>query len=162
MPDAPIPMDEFDREMTTTRRALERVPGDRGTWKPHPKSFAVGHLAQLVAWMPGWITNALTRTELDLATYPGYSFETTETLLALFDGHVREARAALTAAKDGDWDVPWSLTRGPQVLMTTPRRTIVRMHLDHLIHHRGQLTVYLRLLDVPVPMIYGPTADERM
>ncbi len=153
---------EFDREMFTTRRLLERVPSDRGTWKPHPKSFALGHLAQLVAWMPGWVANALTSTSLDLATYPGYSFETTETLVKLFDGHVADAKRALGTTPDGDMDANWSLKRGDMVLMTFPRRDIVRMHLSHLYHHRGQLTVYLRLLDVPVPPIYGPTADERM
>ena len=152
---------EFDQEMATTRRLLERVPSDKGTWKPHPKSFALGHLAQLVAWMPGWITNSLRSTELDLAGGAGYNFETTQTLLELFDRNVREARKALGAAKDADFAVPWSLKRGGQVLFTSPRGTVVRQHLNHLIHHRGQLSVYLRLVDVPLPMIYGPTADER-
>ncbi|HEU4632180.1 MAG TPA: DinB family protein [Gemmatimonadaceae bacterium] len=157
-----IPLKEFDQEMATTRRLLERVPDDRGTWKPHEKSFALGHLAQLVSWMPGWIANALSADSLDLAQAPGYSFERTETLLRDFDGHVRDARAALAAEPAPDMAAPWSLTRGGQVLFTTPRGEIVRMHLNHLIHHRGQLTVYLRLLDVPLPPIYGPTADERM
>jgi len=153
---------EFDQEMATTRRLLERVPNDRGTWKPHPKSFALGHLAQLVSWMPGWVANTTARTELDLMAAPGYTFETTETLLAAFDRNVAEARAALAAAQDTDFGVPWSLKRGDQVLFTAPRGSVVRMHVNHLIHHRGQLTVYLRLLDVPIPPIYGPTADERM
>ena len=161
MPIAEALLPEFDQEMATTRRLLERVPGDKGTWKPHPKSFALGHLAQLVAWMPGWVANTLRETELDLAGAAGYSFETTETLLALFDDNVREARAALEAAQDADFTVPWSLKRGGQVLFTSPRATVVRSHINHLIHHRGQLTVYLRLLDVPLPSIYGPTADER-
>jgi uncharacterized damage-inducible protein DinB len=153
---------EFEQEMATTRRMLERVPGDRGQWKPHPKSFALGHLAQLVSWMPGWIANALRETELDLEQAPGYSFETTETLLAAFDANVRDARDALRAAKDADFAVPWSLKRGEQTYLTMPRGGVVRMHISHLSHHRGQLSVYLRLLDVPVPSIYGPTADERM
>jgi uncharacterized damage-inducible protein DinB len=153
---------EIEQEMSTTRRLLERVPSDRGPWKPHPKSFALGHLAQLVSWMPGWIANTLTSTELDLAIAPGYSFETAETLLAGFDRNVRDAREALRAAKDADFGVPWSLKRGDRVLFTAPRGTVVRSHISHLSHHRGQLTVYLRLLDVPIPPIYGPTADERM
>lgn len=153
---------EFDQEMTTTRRLLERVPSDRGQWKPHPKSFALGHLAQLVSWMPGWVTNTLSSTELDLAVAPGYSFETTETLLAGFDRNVREAQAALRSVKDSDFSVPWSLKRGDRVMFTAPRGVVVRTHISHLSHHRGQLTVYLRLLDVPIPSIYGPTADERM
>jgi len=153
---------EFDQEMATTRRLLERVPSDRGSWKPHPKSFALGHLAQLVSWMPGWIGNTIASSELDFATAPKYSFETTETLLAGFDRSVREARKALQSAKDSDFQLPWSLKRGDQVLFTAPRGTMVRTHISHLSHHRGQLTVYLRLLDVPIPSIYGPTADERM
>ena len=153
---------EFDQEMATTRRVLERVPGERGDWKPHPKSFSLGHLAQLVSWMPGWIANTLRETKLDLQGAAGYSLEKTETLLAGFDRNVKDARAALEAAKDADFEVPWSLTRGEQVLFTAPRAAVVRSHISHLSHHRGQLTVYLRLLDVPVPSIYGPTADERM
>lgn len=153
---------EFDQEMAVTRRVLERVPGERGDWKPHPKSFSLGHLAQLVSWMPGWIANTLRDTKLDLQGSAGYSLEKTETLLEGFDQNVRDARAALEAAKDADFEVPWSLTRGEQVLFTAPRAAVVRSHISHLSHHRGQLTVYLRLLDVPVPSIYGPTADERM
>jgi len=153
---------EFDQEMAVTRRVLERVPGERGDWKPHPKSFSLGHLAQLVSWMPGWIANTLRETRLDLLRAGGYSLEKTETLLAGFDQNVRDARVALEAAKDADFEVPWALTRGEQVLFTAPRAAVVRSHISHLSHHRGQLTVYLRLLDVPVPSIYGPTADERM
>jgi uncharacterized damage-inducible protein DinB len=153
---------EFDQEMTTTRRLLERVPSDKAQWKPHPKSFALGHLAQLVTWIPGWVTNTLTQPKLDFLTAPKYSFETTATLLSGFDKNVREARAALSSCKDEDFAMPWSLTRGDQVLFTAPRATVVRTHVNHLIHHRGQLTVYLRLNDVPLPSIYGPTADERM
>lgn len=153
---------EFDQEMATTRRLLERVPSDRAQWKPHPKSFALGHLAQLVSWMPGWIASTVGSTELDLATAPRYSFETTETLLGEFDRNVRAARQALESAKDPDFSVPWSLRNGDRVLFTAPRGVVVRTHISHLSHHRGQLTVYLRLLDVPIPWIYGPTADERM
>lgn len=152
---------EFDIEMATTRRVLERVPSDKGQWKPHEKSFALGHLAQLVALMPGWITNTLTRTELDLARAGGYSFETTGTLLNLFDRNVAESRAAISAVTDEQLQVPWSLKRGDMVLWTAPRIVVTRSHINHLIHHRGQLTVYLRLLDVPVPSIYGPSADEQ-
>jgi len=152
---------EFEQEMASTRRLLERVPDAKGTWKPHPKSFPLGHLAQLVAWMPGWIASTVKETALDLAKAPGYSFEKTSTLLAEFDRNVAAARAAVAASKDGDYAAPWSLTHGGRVLFTAPRRSVVRTHLSHLIHHRAQLTVYLRLLDVPIPPIYGPTADER-
>jgi uncharacterized damage-inducible protein DinB len=156
-----IPLKEFDQEMASTRRLLERVPGDRGEWKPHEKSFALGHLAQLVAWMPGWITRTLNEPHIDLATGEGYSFQPTGVLLEQFDRNVRAARDALAAVTGARLQEPWSLKRGEEVLMTGPRGETVRNHLNHLIHHRGQLTVYLRLVDVPLPSVYGPTADER-
>lgn len=161
MPIAQKLLPEFEQEMKATRRLLERVPSDKAEWKPHPKSFALGHLAQLVSWMPGWITNTLRETELNLAGVAGYSFEKTETLLEGFDKNVAEAKAAIAASKDEDFAVPWSLKRGDQVFMTLPREQVVRQHISHLVHHRAQLTVYLRLLDVPIPSIYGPTADEK-
>lgn len=151
---------EFEQEMATTRRLLERVPTEKGPWKPHPKSFALGHLAQLVAWMPGWIANTVRQSALDLATAPKYSFESTATLLREFDANVAAAREALAASQDADYSMSWSLKHGERVLFTAPRGTVVRTHINHLIHHRGQLTVYLRLNDVPLPPIYGPTADE--
>lgn len=158
--DALLP--EFDQEMTTTRRLLERVPTDKGKWKPHEKSFSLGHLAQLVAWMPGWIAQTLRERALDLKGGPGYSYETTETLVKMFDENVREAREAIKASTDKDYDVDWSLKFGDRTVFTSPRRVVVRQHMNHFIHHRGQLTVYLRLVDVPLPSIYGPTADERV
>jgi uncharacterized damage-inducible protein DinB len=151
---------EFDQEMAATRRVLERVPDGDPDWKPHPRSFSLAHLAQLLAWMPGWIAQTLTSTELDLATGTGYSNESTESLLRLFDANVREARAAIAATDDRDFDASWSLRMKGETLFTMPRAAVVRQHISHLSHHRGQMTVYLRLLDVPVPSIYGPTADE--
>jgi uncharacterized damage-inducible protein DinB len=156
-----IPLEEFDQEMAATRRLLERVPTERGTWKPHEKSFALGHLAQLVAGMPGWIATSLREPHIDLAQGAGYSFEPTESLVRMFDENVRKAREALAEVTGAALDEPWSLKHGERVLFTAPRRTVVRQHLSHLVHHRGQLTVYARLVDVPVPSIYGPTADER-
>ena len=117
---------EFEQEMKSTRRLLERVPSEKAEWKPHQKSFALGHLAQLVAWMPGWITNALQQTELDLAGAGPYSFEKTETLLAMFDKNVQEARAAIAKSKDEDYQVMWSLKRGTEVFISLPRAVIVR------------------------------------
>ncbi len=151
---------EFDQEMAATRRVLERVPDDEPGWKPHPKSFSIAHLAQLLARMPGWIGGALTTTELDLSSFAGYSNERTKSLLAEFDESVGKAREAIAAAKDADYQVPWSLKMKGQVVLSMPRGAIVRQHISHLSHHRGQMTVYLRLRDVPVPSIYGPTADE--
>jgi len=156
-----IPLAEFDHEMASTRRLLERVPGDKARWKPHEKSFALGHLAQLVSWMPGWIASSLREPHIDLATAAGYSFEPTEALVREFDRNVAQAREALASVTGTALSEPWSLRHGERVLLTSPRGEIVRAHLNHLIHHRGQLTVYLRLVDVPLPQIYGPTADER-
>jgi uncharacterized damage-inducible protein DinB len=152
---------EFEQEMASTRKTLERVPSDKGRWKPHPKSFPMAHLAQLVAWMGGWVGQALRETSLDLAQAGGYTYETTETLLRIFDKGVQESRDALKAAKDADFGVTWSLKHGDRVLFSGPRSVIVRNTISHLIHHRAQLGVYLRLNDVPVPAIYGPTADEK-
>jgi uncharacterized damage-inducible protein DinB len=152
---------EFDQEMATTRRLLERVPTDKGEWRPHPKSFPLGHLAQLVAGMPGWITITIDRPDLDITAGAGYSFQPTEELLAQFDKNVARARESLAAVRDESFAEPWSLRMGERVLSTLPRGVVVRTHINHLVHHRGQLTVYLRLLDVPIPSIYGPTADER-
>ncbi len=155
-----IPLKEFDQEMTTTRKLLERVPTEKGEWKPHVKSFALGHLAQLVSSMPGWITRSLREPHIDLAAGGGYSFEPTEALVRKFDHNVQGAREALGSVLGAALDAPWSLKHGEQVLFTAPRGEVVRTHLNHLIHHRGQLSVYLRLVNVPLPQIYGPTADE--
>lgn len=161
MPTPAIPLKEFDEEMATTRRLLERVPTEKGTWKPHPKSFPLGHLAKLISGMPSWITNVLRESHLDLAGGPGYTFEKTENLLLVFDRNVTGAREALAAVTGPALGENWSLKNGSMVLMTLPRGEVTRQTLNHLIHHRGQLSVYLRLIDVPIPMIYGPTADER-
>jgi uncharacterized damage-inducible protein DinB len=161
MPIGQSMLDEFDQEMATTRRVLERVPSDKGTWKPHEKSFSIGHLAQLVARMPGWITLTVKHPKLDLSRSTPYSYETTDTLLAEFDRHVGEGREALASATDEQMATPWSLTMGDKTLMTLPTGAVLRQNINHLVHHRGQLTVYLRLLDIPVPSVYGPTADER-
>lgn len=151
---------EFDQEMRTTRTLLERVPDAEGAWKPHPKSFSLGHLAQLISWMPGWITLAVRDDRLDLSGAPPYSLESTQTLLEQFDRNVAQAREALASVSDDELVKPWSLTHGSVVLMTLPKGDVVRQNISHLVHHRGQLSVYLRLVDVPLPPIYGPTADS--
>jgi uncharacterized damage-inducible protein DinB len=156
-----IPLKEFDVEMASTRKLLERVPGDKAAWKPHDKSFSLGHLAQLVSLMPGWIATSLREPEIDLAKAAGYSLESTDTLLRMFDANAREARVALEAVTGAALDERWSLKHGERILLTLPRGEVVRQHLNHLIHHRGQLTVYLRLVNVPLPSVYGPTTDER-
>ena len=153
---------EFDHEMATTRRVLERVPSEKADFKPHPKSFSMAHLAQLVSGMPSWVARTLRVSELDLGGFAGYSNQKTEALLDQFDKNVKDAREAIASSSDADFMKIWKLTGNGQVYMSMPRAAAVRSHINHLIHHRGQLSVYLRLVDVPVPSIYGPTADERM
>ncbi len=152
---------EFDLEMQGTRTVLERIPTEKGEWKPHPKSFPLGHLTQLVSSMPGWITRTIREPVIDLGKGPGYSFEPTPKLLDQFDRNVASARAALAEVSDATWGQEWKLVMGEKELWAVPKGVAVRNHLNHLIHHRAQLTVYLRLLDVPVPGLYGPSADDK-
>ncbi|HEX4633204.1 MAG TPA: DinB family protein [Gemmatimonadales bacterium] len=152
---------EFDQETATTRRVLERVPDGKGDWKPHAKSFPLAHLAQLVAGMPSWMISMLKAPGLDLAKQPGYSNEKTATLVDGFDKGVKAAREALASAKDAQFDEMWALMHHGHVITSQPRREVIRIHFSHMVHHRAQLGLYLRMLDVPVPSMYGPTADER-
>lgn len=166
MPIAQMLLAEWDVEMATTRRVLERVPDEKGEWKPHARSFAMAHLAQLVARMPGWATMMMNTAELDIAPEDApaqpYTIETTETLLALFDQNAAEGRAALAATSDAAFDEPWTLKARGQTVQTASRYHMLRTSmLNHIVHHRAQLGVYLRLVDQPVPSMYGPTADER-
>jgi uncharacterized damage-inducible protein DinB len=153
---------EFDMEMANTRRALERVPMDKADWKPHPKSMALGRLAIHLAELPGWAHVTVNTDELNFADgYNPAKAETTEELLALFDKNVAQAREALAGASDETWHKPWTLRNGDHKIFTMPKIAVHRgFTMNHVIHHRGQLTVYLRLNDVPVPSIYGPSADE--
>ena len=152
---------EVEGEFATSRRLIERVPSDRGQWKPHPKSSPLGHLTQFVCVLPEIMSDIVHGIDLDLAAGPGYTFETTETLLRTFDASVAKLRATLSAAKDADFQGEWQVRNGDQVYDTSARRDALRNTINHFVHHRGQLTVYLRLLDVPIPQLYGPTADER-
>jgi uncharacterized damage-inducible protein DinB len=158
--DALLP--EFDHEMTTTRKVLERVPEDKFGWKPHAKSFSVGELATHVANLPTWGTETLTKSEIDLAGGQRVaSLASKAELIATFDRNVAATRAALAGKTDAELLAIWSLKRGGKTIFSMPKTAVLRSFvLSHLIHHRGQLSVYLRLLDVPVPSIYGPSADE--
>jgi hypothetical protein len=157
---------EFDHEMASTRKMLERVPEAAADWKPHEKSMSLGVLAAHVANLPTWGVMTMDRTELDLAPpggvpfkMPGYGSQAGN--LAAFDAAVIACRAALAAASDADFMTNWSLLNAGQVWMTMPRVVCIRSFLlNHLIHHRGQLSVYLRLQNVPLPGVYGPSADE--
>jgi uncharacterized damage-inducible protein DinB len=157
---------EFDQEMGNTRKVLERVPAEKWNWKPHEKSGTLGWLASHIGTIPDWYTTTLKTESLDYAPKdgPGYTppkIENTQQLLATFDKQSAEARAALCKASDADFAVNWTLLAGGQEIFTMPRGACIRsMVMNHLIHHRAQLTVYLRLLNVPVPGLYGPSADE--
>src|SRR3954471_3052921 len=157
---------EFENEMANTRKTLERVPDDKFSWKPHEKSMTLGGLATHLANIPSWTKETFARNELDVAPPggPEYRLEekkSTAELLAAFDENVATARAALEAASDEGWQEKWSLLMGGKTIFTLPRTAVMRgFVMNHLIHHRAQLGVYLRLLDVPVPSIYGPSADE--
>jgi uncharacterized damage-inducible protein DinB len=157
---------EFDHEMATTRRTLERVPEDKFDWAPHERSMKLGHLASHLAEMPSWATVRLKQDSLDLAPVGGPAFEQFQAasraqVLDRFDKNVAAARAAIADTDDPEYVKPWSLLRSGQTLMTMPKIAVVRSFvMNHIIHHRGQLSVYLRLNNVPVPSIYGPSADE--
>ncbi len=158
---------EFDQEVAGTRRVLSLVPDEHASWTPHAKSFTLGSLASHLANMPFWGLMTLTLPELDLngpaATEGGrVPFTTTAALLERFDAKLAECRAALTASTDDAMQAMWTLKFGSTVFFTLPRLAVLRTTvLNHMIHHRGQLTVYLRMLDVPLPDLYGPTADTK-
>jgi len=154
---------EFDQEMAGTRRVLERVPADKLSWQPHDKSMSFGRLAVHVAELPSWTTLTLNTSELDFAATPDNpaKAETTEDLLNIFDKASSEARAALAGVSDEELFKPWALRNGEHEIFKMPKIAVLRgMVMNHIIHHRAQLTVYLRLNDIPVPGLYGPSADE--
>ena len=157
---------EFDQEMQNTRKTLERCPDEKWNWKPHEKSGTVGWLAGHIATMPGWTAVTLTTDQLDYAPVDGPAYQPPKTdnskeLLAVFDKSVAEGRAALASVSDQEIMKPWKLLAGGEEIFTMPRVACLRgMIFNHIIHHRAQLTVYYRLLGIPVPGLYGPSADE--
>ena len=153
---------EFDHEMGTTRRLLDRVPDAQLSWKPHEKSMSLGGLATHLSNLPNWGHMILDGASYDLAAGPPHMAESTsrDAILAHFDASVKQTRAALDKT-DAEFNARWALRRGDQEMFSMPRAAAFRMFvLYHIVHHRGQLSVYLRLNNVPVPAIYGPTADE--
>ena len=155
---------EFDHETTMTRVVLERLPEAAFEWRPHPKSYTLGGLATHLAQIPHWGTSILTHDFYDLATSTTRDPLTSlKAVLETFDGNVREVRNALVGLTDGQLLQPWALRRAEKVVLSMPRVSALRgFVVRHLVHHRGQMTVYLRLNDVPLPPLYGPTADETM
>lgn len=158
--DALLP--EFDHEMGVTRRLLERVPEDKFDWRPHPKSYSMIELATHVATIPSWGAPTLTQTELDLGGPTQNTVAPSRAdLVSRFDKSVADTRAALVGKTDAEMMVVWSLKNNGQTVFTMPRAAVWRgFVLNHMVHHRGQLSVYLRLNEVPVPAMYGPSADE--
>jgi len=159
---------EFEHEMASTRKILAIVPEGDAAWRPHPKSTSIGALALHLSNIPHWTSATLERTELDLAppggpTYDPPKFESIAKALADFDHHVAHGKQLIASATDADWMTPWTFKFAGQTRFTLPRVAVLRSFvMSHMIHHRGQMTVYLRLRDVPLPSIYGPTADEGM
>ncbi|HEX6985823.1 MAG TPA: DinB family protein [Planctomycetaceae bacterium] len=157
---------EFDQEMAGTRKVLERVPDDKLDWKAHPKSNTIGWNAAHVAEIPGWVRPTLTQSEWDFSPPGAEPYRTPDLrsrreILDLFDRNVAQARAALQSVRDEAMGEPWSLLYQGNTVFTMPRAAVIRTFvMNHLIHHRAHLCVYLRLNDVPVPGMYGPSADD--
>ena len=154
---------EFAEEAKTTRRVLERVPADKLKWKPHQKSMSIGQLSFHIAASPGRFAQSLQKTEHEVnpANMQLAEPASREEILTAFDQSVKDAGTFLAGLSDADAQADWTLKANGKTLFTRPRLGVIRMiMLSHIYHHRGQLAVYLRLLDVPVPSIYGPSADE--
>jgi len=153
---------ELNNEAQTTRKMLERVPADKFDWQPHEKSMTVKRLATHIAELPGWVEMALTTRELDFASNP-YTVEdvkSNDDLLSYFEKSLEKGRTELAKATDEDLEPDWTLRNGDQIYSVHPRSEVIRMTYCQIVHHRAQLGVYLRLLNVPIPGSYGPSADE--
>ena len=166
MPISQALLPEFDHEMSNTRKTLERIPENDFTWKPHPKSMTLERLAGHVAEMPGWAVPITAQDSLDISPPgnpppQGTVAQSRQHVLDLFDKNVADARRAIAGATDEQLMKPWSLLVGGKTIFTMPKIAVLRsMVMNHTIHHRAQLGVYLRLNNIPVPSIYGPSADE--
>jgi uncharacterized damage-inducible protein DinB len=153
--------EELEAETPSTFKCLERIPPELFGWKPHEKSMPLGYLATLVAEIPLWITTMITRSEIDFATFKHIQPQSTQDLVNHFDDNVAAANDHLLQIHDGNLSEPFYLKRDGVVLMSTTKREAIESTINHLVHHRGQLTVYMRLNNIPVPAIYGPSADDR-
>lgn len=155
-------LQEMEAESVTTRKMLQRVPADKWDWKPHAKSMSLQNLAVHLAELPGWTAMALSTTELDFAAQPYKPTVVADNaaLLSIFEKALETSRNALKNAKEEDLTPAWTLRNGDRVLMATNKYGVIRHAFSQTIHHRAQLGVYLRLLDIPIPGSYGPSADE--
>jgi len=152
---------EIQAEYTATKKCLEKIPESIYSFKPHPKSMEMGYLALLVAEIPQWITNIVKDGVIDFATYKRYQLSTGAALLQHFEECFKNALSTLQQASDDKLEGNFVLQNGGQLLMSTPKKESIGSSINHWVHHRGQLTVYMRLNDIPVPSIYGPSADDR-
>ncbi|HEX7878186.1 MAG TPA: DinB family protein [Candidatus Eisenbacteria bacterium] len=158
---------EFDQEFAGTRRMLERVPEEKFDWKPHPKSMSIGELAAHLVSIPAWAAYTVRQSSFDVAPVGGEAYRdeplaTRAAVLETFDRNAAEARSVLADLTEADMDAPWSLLGGGQLYFTRPKGKVLRDFIfSHNTHHRAQLGVFLRLNDIPVPGVYGPTADEQ-
>ena len=159
---------EYEMEAAGTRKALERVPDDKLGWKPHEKSMSMGDLATHLAEAPGWMNVTIEQDSFDVAPPGGQSYQrpnvkNRQEILDLFDKNLAKAKESLGKASDAEMMKPWSFMKGGQTMFTMPKVAVVRSFvMNHNIHHRAQLGVYLRLNNIPVPGHYGPSADETM
>lgn len=153
---------ELGREATATRKMLAAVPTDKFDWKPHPKSMSIRQLANHIADLPAWSTFVLNSSELDFAKMEYTPKETNDTtaLVEAFETNLKEGLNALNNGKEESLEEPWTLRNGEQIYSVEPKAEVIRMSISQIIHHRAQLGVFLRLLDVPIPGSYGPSADE--
>ncbi len=157
---------EMDREVERSRWALEQVPEGKYDWKPHEKSMIFGYLANMVATIPSWITMEITQNDLDVAPADGSKMEqkrldTSPALLKALDKSAADARSALGNTSDAHLMTPWRLLAGGKVVLEAPRHVMIQDTINHWAHHRGQMTVYLRLMGAKVPALYGPSADDK-
>ncbi len=152
---------ELQAEVTSTSKCLERIPLEKFDWKPHERSMQLGYLALLTGEIPRWITHIILHPEIDLATFSHDQPKTGKELTQLFHKNGEEAVKTLNAVEDDDLDATFELKTNGQVVLSSSKREQIAQCINHMVHHRGQLTVYMRLLDIPVPSIYGPSADDK-
>lgn len=153
---------ELDQEAVSTRKMLSIIPDDKFNWQPHPKSMTVLTLAKHIAELPSWVGLALNTSELDFATFQDepQTINSTAELLVLFENTLEEAKKQLLSANEAQLDDSWTLRNGETIFSTTPKSETIRHAYCQIVHHRAQLGVFLRLLDIPIPGCYGPSADE--
>ena len=154
-------LQELESEVRATRKCLELIPESKYEWKPHVKSMNMGYLVLLVADIPRWITYTIEKSVIDFATYDQFQLSTNAALLKHFEQNLEGARRALQSVTNEQLAEPFYLKNSGQLLYTTPKKESIQSSINHWVHHRGQLTVYMRLNDIPVPSIYGPSADDR-